>query len=411
MLVDIDDLRACAKILATAAKDETSLTSRLRTAAELARTAYSVDQLSAVDTARGLNAVISDAGGIATTLERCRQLSQAATTAADRYADADKEAAKWPTKDHGLLGNFLLFLGELGGADLNQATQDFLAEHPDLVGLAVLFAAKGNVAATARRLGNAYPDGRAIVTELGSDTSGAAGLLPRSLTDVMSGLSQRNEGQAGEVDVRFVTSVDAAGTTTRSAIVDIPGTKDWAAPSGRLNPDVVNVGTDLRALAGDDTTYEEGVKEAMRQAGVRPDDKVMLVGHSGGGMVAVNLASHLSNSREFNVTHVVTAGAPIGIDLHRLPSRTKVLAFENHRDAVPQLDGEANVERGDVTTVAEDRIGKDLEDDHSLSAAYVPMAADADHSDDPSVRQFVDSAGGFLDGTSVETHRYLIRRG
>ena len=70
-------------------------------------------------------------------------------------------------------------------------------------------------------------------------------------------------------------------------IVDIPGTKSWdPLPTG----DITSLVTNLRAVTGKQTSYERGVLDAMKAAGVRPGDPVMMVGHSEGGLVAVNAA-------------------------------------------------------------------------------------------------------------------------
>ena len=136
----------------------------------------------------------------------------------------------------------------------------------------------------------------------------------------------------------FVTGTDGR----RRAIVDIPGTKSWnPAPVA----DVTSVGTDILAIAGHDTSYERGVFAALADAGVRPDDQVMLVGHSEGGIVAVNAARDAAASGRFRVTHVVTAGSPVGALAAELPSSVQLLALENTADVVPALDDVPNPDR------------------------------------------------------------------
>jgi pimeloyl-ACP methyl ester carboxylesterase len=148
----------------------------------------------------------------------------------------------------------------------------------------------------------------------------------------------------------------------------------------------------------------------MHRAGVRPGDDVMLVGHSEGGLVAVQAAAACAASKRFHITHVVTAGAPIGLTAGALPSAVQVLALENHNDVVPHLDGRTNPDRTNVTTVTIDRGNGTIGTDHSVAKSYVPGAADVDASSDRSVRSFLSGASGFFGGTAVQTHTFTITR-
>jgi pimeloyl-ACP methyl ester carboxylesterase len=152
------------------------------------------------------------------------------------------------------------------------------------------------------------------------------------------------------------------------------------------------------------------VLQAMRRAGVRPDDDVMIVGHSEGGMVAVTTARDALASGQFHVTHVVTAGSPIGRTVGDLPSSVQVLALENTRDLVPHLDGVANPDRPNVTTVRSTHGDGLIEDDHSMDDAYIPLATDAEHSHNASIRHFLLGARDFFRGTGVRTHAFQITR-
>ena len=193
-------------------------------------------------------------------------------------------------------------------------------------------------------------------------------------------------------------------------IVDIPGTKELTPKPGK-DSDVVNMGTNARAIEGQTTTYEQGVIDAMRKAGVRPGDDVMLVGHSLGGMIAVNTARDLTNSHEFHVTHVVTAGAPIGIDLKSLPSTVQVMAIENESDLVPQLDGATNPDRPNITTVTIDAYHDSITANHDIAGSYVPGARSIDASSAPSITSFLGGIDGFVNANTVTTHTYDITRG
>lgn len=248
------------------------------------------------------------------------------------------------------------------------------------------------------------PDGHAVVRELGTDATATAAAAPRELTDVLGELAHRNDDpHHGAIDVRILTLADGS----RRAIVDVTGTKSWSLTA---TSDITSLTTNGRALVGERTAYEQGVLSAMRRAGIRPRDKVMLVGHSEGGLVALNAARDAVNSGEFDVTHVVTAGSPIGLIAGDVPSRVKVLALENSRDVVPHLDGRANPDERNVTTASAGHGNGTIDDDHSLEHGYLPVARDVQASTDASIRDFLSTAGGYLHANRVTTHAYQIQR-
>ena len=89
------------------------------------------------------------------------------------------------------------------------------------------------------------------------------------------------------------------------------------------------------------------VDQAMRDAGVRPDDPVSLVGHSQGGIVAATMATDLSDRYRFD--HIVTVGSPIA---HRqIGSDTWVTSVEMREELVSSLDGADNPSRPNQLTI------------------------------------------------------------
>ena len=177
-------------------------------------------------------------------------------------------------------------------------------------------------------LAAALPVPPAVLSATGVDTSGVAGSPPRSVADLFAGLAQRDMSSSGSIDVRILGYADGS----RRVVVDITGMKS-------VNPFALHDTTQPLSAAQDmfglPSTYEAGVLAAMRAAGVRSSDDVMLVGHSEGGMVAVNAARAAVASGEYRVTHVITAGSPIAITAGRVPSSVKVLALENERRRRP----------------------------------------------------------------------------
>jgi hypothetical protein len=136
----------------------------------------------------------------------------------------------------------------------------------------------------------------------------------------------------------------------------------------------------------------------------------MLVGHSEGGILAVKAATHAHRSGRFRVTHVVTAGAPVGTVARKLPDDVRVLALENSADVVPHCDGADNPDRPNITTVTADLEHDSIGANHSLDTTYEPEARAADASPNASIKGFTASADGFLSGTSMSTHAFVITR-
>lgn len=284
-----------------------------------------------------------------------------------------------------------------------QAVQELVASDP---GLADEAAAVGIVAAAAvppvaRSV--VVADGHPTVRALPPDRSPAATSPPRSLADLMSGLSARNRGQPGEIDVRILHRPNGG----QAVVVDIPGTKSWTPlPTS----DVTSVVTDVRAMTGHTTSYERGVLDALRRAGVGPTDDILMIGHSEGGMVAIQAAIDATRSGAFHVTHVVTAGSPIGRIAGHVPQSVSVLALENAHDVVPHLDAASNPPASNVTTVTVDHDDGSVLQNHDIESAYVPGARDADAARDLSIREFISGADAFFDAQRVSTRRFVITR-
>lgn len=363
-------------------------------AAPMQLVAFEAALAAALDGPRGLSLLALRLG----TLDELLRLAALRYEAVDRLDAWLGDVVLAPLK---LPLALLAFQSELlSGADPLTALEAIVVADPELadavasaVGLPEL------LALTAARL----PDGHAHVTALGVDTAAPAARPPRSLVDVIGELAHRDDGAHGEIDVRILTD----GTGRRRVIVDVTGTKTATlAPT----PDVTGLLTDAKALVGRRTTYEDGVLTAMQHAGVTPDDDVMIVGHSEGGMVAVTAARDAVTSGRFRVTHVVTAGSPVALTAGSLPAGVQLLALENSRDVVPHLDGRRNPDRPNVTTVTGSRDRGGVVADHGLRTAYGPIAADSDASQHRSVRAFLAGAGHFFTATEVTTVRYVVTR-
>ena len=122
----------------------------------------------------------------------------------------------------------------------------------------------------------------------------------------------------------------------RRWIVQFPSTQTWHPRSGRAPNDLT---ADIVALSMHETTLTRAAVQIMWQAGIRPGEPVLLAGFSLGGMIAAQVAD-VSVQEGFEVTHVITAGSPIG--RHRPPHTVQVLSLEHVLDAVPRIEGREN---------------------------------------------------------------------
>jgi len=417
IIAELDDLRRLARLYGDAASDcggtSRALHGYLFDVGNLV--SATLDPAGAAEFEFAVEAAVDGPGGATWIAARCALLDldlRAAATGYEVFLDLDRVAR--PTVQAGLRlpealeagwrsfwrsGNPLTSLDAALAADPEFADEIIL----NLV-VAVASRAPGpdlqSVLAAAERA----DDGNPRVQHAGADPAGDAAGPPRSITDLIQGLARRSDGRDGEIDVRKVVEPDGRA----GYIVDIPGTKSWdPLPTG----DITSLVTNLRAVTGQQTSYERGVLDAMKAAGVRPSDPVMMIGHSEGGMVAVNAAIHCAKDGRFTITNVVTAGAPIGLTSANVPRSVQVLAIENAGDVVPHLDGVNNEPSPNISTVTVHHQHGEVLDNHDLRRSYVPGAQDIDASTDPSIEAFRRSADPFLGATAVSTQTYVVTRG
>lgn len=122
--------------------------------------------------------------------------------------------------------------------------------------------------------------------------------------------------------------------------VTLPSTQDWQLGMGGAfgdNGGVNDLGSNLALILTPEqqAAYERAVTQAMLDAGIGPNDPVMLAGWSQGGILAGAMASDPNSP--FNIQAITVAGAPI--DHMDIPDDVAVLAFQHDGDAVPRLDG------------------------------------------------------------------------
>ena len=386
--------------------------------------------LEALDGQGGVSRLAINYGERAVTL-RTASASYAAVDALQQQAFNVLQRASGPLFLASLPATLLAVLGA-GGVALAEYTHDgtvdwqrLLTDHPGIVDslvgagpglISMLGIPVGDVPAAAHLLGMMYPDGTPQVQDITSssiDPAQARRMLtaPTTIGDILDGLDYRN-GETHEnqdkIDVRKITQPDG----TVSWIADIPGTKSWNAPFSQ-NPALSDLGTNVHIMGGDHTSREAALAEALHQAGVGADDPVMLVGHSQGGMLATQAASDSKTPAfDYNVTHVVTAGSPVGsIDV---PNRVQVLSLENKHDIVPHLDARDNPTSANRTTVTFDNQLGNIGNNHDTKLSYLPAGRALDASTDPSVVAFRNSADQFLNngqpGATVDAHVFSMTR-
>ncbi|WP_051385893.1 hypothetical protein [Actinokineospora inagensis] len=287
--------------------------------------------------------------------------------------------------------------------------QKWLVEHPGMIdqvlgmtpGALSALGLPTDLATLTDLVAAAYPDGEPVLSDLGTDPNSIATDPPSDLGELFNGLDHRN-GTDANIDVRKVVQPDGSV----AYIVDIPGTRVWNLPGGD-GGSANDMGTNVDAIAGNPTVLQKGIQEALREAGVPKDAPLMLVGHSQGGIVAARSVDPLL-ADGYNVTHVVTAGSPVGgipVD-----ERVQVLSLENNGDVVPHLDAAENPNSDNRTTVKFDHQTGTAAGNHAINGNYTEAAKELDTSTDPSVVHFRDSASVFFSGQSVETHQYKVER-
>ncbi|RJU02472.1 hypothetical protein D6T65_07785 [Arthrobacter frigidicola] len=169
-------------------------------------------------------------------------------------------------------------------------------------------------------------------------------------------------------------------------LVILPGTQP-AEPGNPFDA------TGIAEAVNEDSRYVgAAVAQALREAGARPGETVLLAGYSQGGMHAMNLAAGGAVGGTYDVRLVVTLGSPTGWEP---TGAAEYLHLEHAADTVPALDGgPAPDEPNRVTVRAESPVpalpagpgaeGKGLGAAHKL-ATYAQAAALVDSSDLPSL--------------------------
>jgi hypothetical protein len=436
--VRADDLDLAACALASAGADlaaVAALAGRTAVEADLASSAL-LDPAGAARAAAALAAALAGPSGlgvvalsVGTTAGRLR-LAAARYRSADAVALAVTDARRWVQGAAGVLALPAVVTGvgwwwasaTVRGHDPTEDASDLLREHPGVVDevvgsspgalsvvLSVLLGPGATVARARGGPARSLPESAGLLALLYPDGVPRARVVrreavavPAGLGDLLAGLdavdrSARGARQ-GEVAVVRQSVPGPDGQERVSWVVHLPGTRDWQVVPGPRTS-VNDLATNLELLAGEPSARVAALQLALGEAGVREGEPVLLVGHSQGGMVALRAAAEL---RGVTVTHVVTAGSPVG--RMPVPDGVSVLSLENRQDVVPRLDAAPNPSSGGHVTAAFDVAGRTVVEEHDLAAAYLPAARALDASADPAVRGWLASADAFLaDDTAGDT--------
>lgn len=163
---------------------------------------------------------------------------------------------------------------------------------------------------------------------------------------------------------------------------------------------------ELVGLPLDSGAAERSVRAAMAAAGVAPDDPVLVVGHSAGGIIAANLAA----DPDLEVVGAVSFGGPVA---HVPTESTPVLSVVHSGDLVPALGGRGVSADGRLVVERSiDAAAPTLDDPlpaHALSA-YRGTAELIDASEHPRVQEFAGLVAEVTGGGTARTTYWHAER-
>lgn len=201
--------------------------------------------------------------------------------------------------------------------------------------------------------------------------------------------------------------------------VFVPPTQTWSIDGGS-NP--FDGTSNLVGFSGARADAGDAVLEVLRCAGVPPDEPLLLVGYSQGGITAAQLAADEAVRRRYDVHAVMTVGSPVA--LVDMPDDVQVLSIQHSQDLVTVLDGEQNPSGPGWTTVTRDLLDEDTGDpevaerlsrDPWVPHHYRPYAETTqmvDAADDESLRAWRQAVAPFLaaDGTTTTATEWQATR-
>ncbi|RKT02849.1 lipase (class 3) [Streptomyces sp. 3211.6] len=227
-----------------------------------------------------------------------------------------------------------------------------------------------------------------------------AKVLGTSRNDIVSYINDIGAlGNHGLVLLRRVACADGA----ERYVLLLPGTS-FALLSNSTPQDLIGA---FDGCLRTDTTYTRAVKKLLRRAGVPAGSELMLVGHSLGGLTAMNLAADPDVASEYRVTHVVTLGSPID---NKRPAdhTTRVVSLVNKHDVIPMLDGRGPASPNDIPESWVELAWLDESYDYPLS--HAPQAySDSLRGELAPYRDRVNALIAGYDGEITANQPYMLR--
>ncbi|WP_327280316.1 MULTISPECIES: lipase family protein [unclassified Streptomyces] len=227
-----------------------------------------------------------------------------------------------------------------------------------------------------------------------------AKVLASSRNDIVSYVNDIGAlGNHGLVLLRRVACADGA---VRYVLL-LPGTS-FGLLSNSTPQDLVGA---FDGLLRTDTTYTRAAKKLLRRAGVPAGSELMIIGHSLGGMTAMNLASDVEVSSTYRVTHVVAIGSPID-GKRPADHTTQVVSLVNEHDVIPGLDGRGPAAPHDIPASWVELAWLDESYDYPLS--HAPQAySDALRGELAHYRERVNELISAYDGEVIGNQPYMLR--
>ncbi|WP_328296769.1 hypothetical protein OG389_02420 [Streptomyces sp. NBC_00435] len=227
-----------------------------------------------------------------------------------------------------------------------------------------------------------------------------AKVLATSANDIVSYVN--DIGTLGNHGLVLLRRVECADGAVRYVLL-LPGTS-FGLLSNSTPQDLVGA---FDGLLHTDTTYTRAARKLLLRAGVPTGSEVMFVGHSLGGMTAMNLAADVELSSRYRVTHVIAVGSPID-GKRPADHTTRVISLVNNHDVIPMLDGRGPASPNEIPDSWVELAWLDESYDYPLS--HAPQAySDTLRGSMAHHRDRVNELIGAYDGRIVGNQPYMLR--
>ncbi|MFE3554823.1 hypothetical protein ACFXKW_08140 [Streptomyces sp. NPDC059193] len=227
-----------------------------------------------------------------------------------------------------------------------------------------------------------------------------AKVLRTSRNDIVSYIN--DIGALGNHGLVLLRRVECADGQVRHVLL-LPGTS-FGLPSNSTPQDLIGA---FDGCLRSDTTYTRAARKLLRRAGLPAGSELMFVGHSLGGLTAMNLAMDVELASTYRITHVVTLGSPID---NKRPAdhTTQVISLVNKHDVIPMLDGRGPASPNDIPAAWVELTWLDESYDYPLS--HAPQAySDTLRGDMAHHRDRVNELIKVYDGEVVGNQPYMLR--